>query len=257
VKDGTLPPDVVAGTRDGLAWLSTVSLRPFLSGISVKTHPDETLFVKGGDHHYYSQFLDLPMFDGLTPVVPYQVHGAQVAIIEEGKTDYRPTADGVATTRRDVVLTISVADCAPVYLVGPTAVALVHAGWRGARAGVVRSAVRVLSDLGSTPISLRVWIGPRAGADSYEVGDDVASLFPSRFYRPSRNGRFHLDLGGCIASELIDAGVPQSSVSASRLCTMSRPDLLHSYRLEGENCGQMLAFLSRKTVDIGDGAGAY
>ena len=47
-------------------------------------------------------------------------------------------ADGHATDQSGRLLTVALADCAPVFVVDPVAraVALVHAGWRGAAAGI-------------------------------------------------------------------------------------------------------------------------
>ena len=50
-----------------------------------------------------------------------------------------PNTDGHATRASGVLLTVSVADCAPIALVAPEAcvVALLHGGWRGVAAGIL------------------------------------------------------------------------------------------------------------------------
>ena len=49
------------------------------------------------------------------------------------------------TTAPGVLLTVTVADCVPVYLVVPgRGVALLHAGWRGTAGGILRAGVERL-----------------------------------------------------------------------------------------------------------------
>ena len=53
--------------------------------------------------------------------------------------------DGWVTTAPGVLLTVTVADCIPVYLVVPgRGVALLHAGWRGTAGGILRAGVERL-----------------------------------------------------------------------------------------------------------------
>ena len=51
--------------------------------------------------------------------------------------------DGWVTTAPGVLLTVTVADCIPVYLAVPgKAVALLHAGWRGTAGGILARGAR-------------------------------------------------------------------------------------------------------------------
>ncbi len=58
------------------------------------------------------------------------------------------------------------ADCAPVVLLTPSAVGVVHVGWRGLMAGVLEAAVAALGDLhGATPVA---HLGPCIRVGCYE-----------------------------------------------------------------------------------------
>jgi len=96
-----------------------------------------------------------------------QVHAAHVAVESEEIVE----ADGQATARRGVAATVLVADCLPIALVSPEAVAMLHAGWRGLAAGIVPEGVSALRGLGASRIAAA--IGPGAGPCCYEVGDEV------------------------------------------------------------------------------------
>ena len=107
----------------------------------------------------------------------HQVHEHRVRVIAPGD-DVRPfttDADGQATSRRDVPVAVRTADCLPIALIAPEAVAMVHAGWRGLADGIVEAGVTTLHGLGATRIAAA--IGPGAGVCCYEAGDDVHAAF--------------------------------------------------------------------------------
>jgi len=101
-----------------------------------------------------------------------QVHGDRVVTVRS--TDAidglaGSDADAVVTDRADVAVAVQVADCAPIALASPQGVvAAVHAGWRGAEAGVVVRAVDAMRALGAEQIA--GWIGPCIHAECYEFG---------------------------------------------------------------------------------------
>jgi polyphenol oxidase len=141
---------------------------------------------------------------GLTTIG--SVHGAEVARVDKpaGSVD---DVDALITDQPGVVLFATYADCYPIVLWDPEkrVAGLVHAGWRGTQAGVARAAVSFMQDeYGCRHI--RAGIGPGICGRCYEVGDEVASQFDSRFVTPSGD-RFLLDLAAANHAQLEDAGV--------------------------------------------------
>jgi hypothetical protein len=151
----------------------------------------------------------------VTPVLGRQVHGTRVAVDGAGEE-----ADGQATARRGVAVGVRVADCLPVALVAPEAVAAVHAGWRGLAGGVLEEGVRVLRELGATRVEAA--IGPGAGPCCYEVGDEVREAL-------GEDGGT-VDLAGVAERRLRAAGVAE--VHRAGRCTICDEDL-HSFRRDG------------------------
>ena len=111
-------------------------------------------------------------------------------------------------------------DCAPVLLADSEArvVGAAHAGWRGARDGVVDAVVSAMCERGARPERIVAAVGPCIGPASYEVGPE----FPGHFLdRDAANGRFFaekpgsdrllFDLPGYVLSRLEAAGVGQRS----------------------------------------------
>ena len=85
-------------------------------------------------------------------------------------------ADGQATDQPNVAPVVLVADCLPVALAAPGAVAMLHCGWRGLAAGIVAEGVAALRELGANA-EIAAAIGPGAGRCCYAVGEEVHAAF--------------------------------------------------------------------------------
>jgi YfiH family protein len=159
-----------------------------------------------------------------------QVHGTRVIALDGAPTEVED-ADGVATAERDVAALVLTADCLPVALATPRAVAMVHAGWGGLAGGVLQAGVAALRALDPDG-AIHAAIGPGAGACCYEVGDEVAARFADEPRRPGRT----LDLKGIAARRLTAAGVVE--VRDVGRCTMCEPDVFFSHRASGGLTGR-------------------
>lgn len=102
-----------------------------------------------------------------------QVHTARVRRVTTAPFTTAPPeeADGQATALEGVAPLVLTADCLPIALVAPGAVAMLHAGWRGLAAGVVEEGVRAVRELGAAELAAA--IGPGAGPCCYEAGTEV------------------------------------------------------------------------------------
>jgi polyphenol oxidase len=140
-----------------------------------------------------------------------QAHRARVVV----DADAVEEADGQVSTRPGVAATVLVADCLPVALAAPEAVAMVHAGWRGLAAGVLEAGVRAL---GAGPVTAA--IGPGIGPCHYAVGDDVRATFGT--------SDATLDLKAVARARLEAAGVEE--VHDCGLCTACDAERFFSHR---------------------------
>lgn len=132
-----------------------------------------------------------------------QVHGARLL----GVTEPGPAGDGdsLFTMYRNLPLAVFTADCAAVVLESERAVAVVHAGWRGAAAGVVSEAAGYLERRNAHrgPV-LRAALGPVIGPCCFEVGDEVSAMFPG-WVSTTTWGTTSVDLGLAIRAQIPDA----------------------------------------------------
>lgn len=174
---------------------------------------------------------------GTTLVTIHQVHGSTVVIADPSLagTD-RPHADGIVTDRRDVVLGILAADCAPVLFADVAAgiVGAAHAGWKGALYGVLPATIAAMEALGARRDRIAATIGPCIGQASYEVTDAYLTPFVAvdpafaRFFAPGRPGRWQFDLEGFVAAHLAIEGL--AHIEALGVDTYATPHDHFSYR---------------------------
>src|SRR5581483_8093866 len=134
-----------------------------------------------------------------------QVHGKDVLLIDrpvEAEPVFEGGWDALATDQPGVLLTVRTADCVPVlvYDPGARAVAAIHAGWRGAVAGILPETLAVMGRrFGAEPRRLQVAIGPSVGPCCYEVDAPVLAQVRrwsgwDRTISPRGEGRWLLDL---------------------------------------------------------------
>lgn len=164
-----------------------------------------------------------------------QRHGARV--VEAGSAPDRAPADGIVARAPGTVCAVLAADCMPVLLCDrdATAVAALHAGWRGVAAGIVEAGVRAL---GAAPRELVAWLGPAIGPGRFEVGPDVRAAVLAGdpdggdAFRPSGGPRrWHADLERIVRRRLARCGV--GSVHGGGCCTASDPGRFFSHRRDG------------------------
>lgn len=174
-------------------------------------------------------------------VLSHQVHGTEVHWHETLPAGWLilDGIDGHASGERGVLLTITVADCVPVYLTVPQngAIALLHAGWRGTAGGVLSRCVALLTARGFAKVTdIVMHCGVGICGECYEVGSEVAD----RFGRP---GASHLDLRDILAQQARGLGI--RDVSISPWCSAEDRDRFFSHRASGGRDGRMVAYLGR------------
>jgi hypothetical protein len=172
---------------------------------------------------------------GVRLVRPQQVHGNAVLTVAS-LTPETAEADAVVTSLRGIATTIITADCLPIVIASPSAVATVHAGWRGLDSGVIARAVASLREQGGGVLNAA--IGPGAGVCCYEVGDDLHRRFNAHGQDFRRGG--NLDVKAIARVQLMDAGVAR--IHDTEICTIcGDPELTFSYRREGPDTGRQAA----------------
>ncbi|MCL2307950.1 MAG: peptidoglycan editing factor PgeF [Proteobacteria bacterium] len=203
---------------------------------------------------------DLHHFLPTPPLWLQQVHGIDVVNVDRATNvaamrQSPPIADAAVTCAPDVVLAVLTADCLPVIIAceNSSALAVVHAGWRGLADGVLENAVRRMAAVSSSPAtSWMAWLGPAIGSAAFEVGEDVYAAFDaardaetaSCFTPTGVSGKWHADLAALARLRLRRLGIPK--ISGGTWCTYSDAQRFFSHRRQGDE-GRMatLAWIQR------------
>jgi polyphenol oxidase len=184
----------------------------------------------------------LAMMEMSTAVHARQVHQADLWIHREAGSPGILVMDGVdghVTDRACVLLSVGIADCAPVSIVDPErrVVALVHAGWRGTAAGIVERGInRIVESWQSAPERLWLHCGPAICGACYEVGPEVhAAIHPDR---PVPSTNTPIDVRAAIVERALGIGLPATQITISAHCTRCGDRDFFSHR-GGDKARQM------------------
>lgn len=148
-----------------------------------------------------------------------------------------PEGDAMVTATRGLALGILTADCTPILFADPEArvVGAAHAGWRGAKTGIIESVIDAMERKGARRGRICATIGPTISQDAYEVGADFEAAFTAdddanrAFFATAKSGgKPHFDLPGYCLARLKRSGLAQ--IENLGLCTYKNESLLFSYR---------------------------
>ena len=144
-----------------------------------------------------------------------QVHGARVIEHMERLPGLFLTHgyDGHVTGYPGILLTVSVADCVPIFLADAELhrIGLLHGGWRGTVAGIVEAG---LDAMGGDPGRLHAHLGPAICGRCYEVGPEVHEGLGLRV----PDAPAPVDLRAVQARRLVEGGVRADRITVSSWC---------------------------------------
>lgn len=171
-----------------------------------------------------------------------QVHGTAVLRHEEASAAWRITdpADGHVTGLEGLMLTVSIADCVPVYLYDPAArvIGLLHAGRKGVAGEILAAGLGEMTELGAAAPRVHVHAGPSICGECYEVGPEVHG----ELGLPIPTKPEPVDLRKILRRQALALGIPSEQVSAATECTLCSPDAgLFSHR--AGHAGRQVAFI--------------
>jgi YfiH family protein len=182
-----------------------------------------------------------------------QTHSDVVLAANASSCKRTVPADAAFTMTPGIACCVMTADCLPVLLCDAeaTAVAAIHAGWRGLAGGIIGNTIECLARVGVKPGQLLAWLGPAIGPDHFEVGEDVFHAmrqavggrvdFSAAFYRSSPDSdRYQADIY-CLARKLLlHHGV--GKIWGGGECTVCDPERFFSYRRDGST-GRMASYI--------------
>lgn len=163
------------------------------------------------------------------------VHGVNVEVVgnkDEGK--FIEKTDGFVTKKRDVFLTVTVADCLPVFLwtEKTNGVGILHAGWRSVVGGIVEEGIEKLKNLvGCKFDEIFLKIGPSIRPCCFEVGDKVLKSF-EEFPEviEVREDQKYINLQKVVKQIALKRGLLEKNIDVKCVCTSCASGKYFSYR---------------------------
>lgn len=164
-----------------------------------------------------------------------QVHSAR-AVTLAAPPAVAPRADAMVTATPGLGLAVLSADCQPVLFADHAAgvIGAAHAGWRGARDGVLEATLEAMERLGARRANIAAVIGPTISQRAYEVGPEFVEAFldddpaTARFFAAGNGERAHFDLPAYGLWRLRAAGIGHAEWT--RHCTYGDGARFYSYR---------------------------
>lgn len=143
-----------------------------------------------------------------------QVHGTHVIQVTE-IWDQEKEGDGLVTAVKGIALGILTADCGPVLFYDPEAeiIGACHAGWRGARGGILQATIKAMEALGANRARIYATLGPTIQQKNYEVGPEFPDLigepYETYFMPSEKKGYHYFNLPDYICHSLSNEGLFQ------------------------------------------------
>ena len=211
----------------------------------------------------YNIFCDAVGLDVNTLVLSRQTHSNAVRVVTRadlGKGIFREydytDADALVTNEKGITLVTHSADCCLLGFYDPNkhVIASAHAGWRGTVAEIAAKTVEsMVQNFGCDKKDIIVCIAPSIGKCCYEVDEPLYTAFSklhyielSKIFTPKGNGKYMLDLWEANRIILLNAGIRDTNIHITDICTNCNGEQLHSHRASHGKRGINALFMSMK-----------
>ena len=194
-------------------------------------------------------------------VRPFQTHTNFVKNVTNEKGIFiqeLKDIDGLLTDKKDEVLSLTFADCTPIYLYDKkkNVIGNIHSGWKGTLNKIGKVAVKkMIKDYGSNPEDIICAIGPTIRKCHFEVDEDVKNMFYEAFKDENiislgevKDGKqkYYIDTVLANINMMRSMGLKEENIIDSKICTVCNSDKMHSYRVEKELSGRNTAIIAIK-----------
>lgn len=161
------------------------------------------------------------------------IHGTHVAIIDTSSPEFLLDTDALVTKEKNVVLTLTGADCFPVYFedAAQGIIGLVHCGWRGIIEGIFQETIKTIESLGGTLENISVTIGPGICEKHFEIKENILGSFSEYPEALIREGEgISIDLKAIMKTQLERLGITSAHIIDQDECTHCLTGKYFSYR---------------------------
>lgn len=210
----------------------------------------------------YKSVCELLKLDSDNIVRPYQTHTNNVKDITEEIGVFPKELvdiDGMVTGKKDKILSLTFADCTPIYLFDKNKkiIGNIHSGWQGTVKRISEKAIEFMKQkYDCNPKDIICLIGPTIRECHFEVQKDVRDLFYNEFkamhdiddiikYNEETNSYF-INTVEINKNLLLQQGILEKNIVDSKICSYCNSNIIHSYRKEGIEAGRNTALICLK-----------
>lgn len=183
------------------------------------------------------------------------IHKNKIKIVRKND-NYKlvKNTDALITKEKNLLLSLTVADCFPVFLFDPKkeVVALIHAGWRSIIKNIIPKTIKLMKEkTGSKSADILMGIGPGIRKCHFEAQKDVADNFFKKLgprILSQKRDKIFIDLPLTIKMQALKSGILAKNIEDSKKCTYCLRKNYFSYRRDkGLNVRLMMAIIGLKS----------
>ena len=210
----------------------------------------------------YKSICELLKIDSKNIIRPYQTHTSDVKEVNDETGIFNENfidIDGLMTNKKGKILSLSFADCTPIYLFDKNkkVIGNIHSGWQGTVKKISKKSIKFMKEkFGSNPEDIICVIGPTIRKCHFEVKQDVRDIFYNEFkymqnidniinYNQETDSYF-IDTVEINKNLLQEEGILEENIIDSKVCTFRNSKIIHSYRKEGKKTGRNTALICLK-----------
>ena len=182
-----------------------------------------------------------------------QVHSNKVVFVDKSFDGSKVYADAMITDRKDILLGILTADCAPIVVISKKKFAIIHAGWKGVFSGIIENTIKELYKRGENIKDMQFFVGPHLKKKSFEIKDDFIQIMRKKtsnylIYISKRKNKKFFDFSCMIEDILQKQNVKSIEISNEDTFTNSKKFFSYRFYIKKgiKNCGRQISLVGIK-----------
>ena len=190
-------------------------------------------------------------FDPTRVVATLLEQGTRINVVSTSDigSDFKH-GDGLITNEKNLCLTVTVADCLPIFFHDESrgAIGIAHAGWKGVVKNIASVMVEKMEqEFDCDPQSLKVSIGPHIKSCHFKIQENILFEFSAyQKFVSRRDGEIFVDLEKIVRGQLLEAGVGEANLEISKVCTACDQEYFSYRRDNPEEVVSQVAYIWRE-----------
>lgn len=187
-----------------------------------------------------------------------QIHSNIIYVIDDKnkipEKQGLPAADAIVTNLKNVAIAVFTADCTPLLLKDEKEkiIAVIHAGWKGAKADIIANAVKEMKKLGSKIENISAIIGPMIHQKSYQVSQEFYDDFlkadkkNAQFFIIDKSTPTHylFDLPAFVINKLKSSGIDNiGNINIDTYQSLEHSSYRRSTHKKEADCGRNISLI--------------